>query len=103
MNNKFEKEEDRRDFLVKLFQNLISDKDNFKTNRKLINDILNKIITNNFLTFKEIKSLILENEVVEYFDLDDFISGMEGGGGGTGTYSEVWHDGTNEALGRDFS
>ena len=103
MNDKFANEEDRKEFLVNLFQNLISDKENFKTNRKLINDTLNKIITNDFLTFKEIKFLILENQVADYFDLDDFISGMEGGGGGTGSYSETWHDGTNEALGRDFT
>ena len=103
MNNKFETDEDRKEFIVNLFKNLISEKDNFKTNRKLINDTLNKIITNDFLTFKEIKFLILKNEVTEFFDLDDFISGMEGGGGGTGSYSETWHDGTNEALGRDLS
>jgi len=102
MNDKFETDEDRKKFLVSLFKNLIIDKDNFKTNRKLIDDTLNKIITNDFLTFKEIKFLILENEATEYFELDDFVSGMEGGGGGSGSYSETWHDGTNEALGRDL-
>ncbi len=103
MTDKFESKEDRKIFLVNLFRNLIADKDNFKNNRKLINDTLNKIITNDFLTSKEIKLLILENDVVQYFDLDDFISGMEGGGGGTVSYSETWHDGTNEAIGRDIS
>lgn len=103
MNKKFESDDDRKDFLINLFKNLISDKENFKNNRKLIDDTLNKIITSDFLSFKEIKLLILENEVVEYFNLNDFIAGMEGGGGGSASYSETWHDGTNEALGRDFN